>query len=271
MDFIISADLGQAQDPTSIIAAGRTPVAKEAPKIPAFDPAKPVRVIEEGPADDWDYHIVYVQCLPLGTPYPDAVSRTSRIFHYPPFAGRQNLVCDRTGVGRVVMDMIRECEGLGARTWGVTYTGGKNESRDKKSPMDFSVPKKDLVGGLQLALQRGRVHARDGIPEGEKLKHQLLAFQSDKKASGYTAFEGQGKEPDDLVVALAMLVWIANLLPYEGEGNDAPLPAPPAPWDGAVTISPGMQKQHRPAPSWRQGKGPGAGTTGADPWREGRR
>ena len=244
MDYIIASDLGQSNDPVANIVLGRERIAPDAPvSITEGDP------VENIPADDFQFSLLLIETLPIGTHYADVVERIETLATHPRLRGRCNIVVDRTGIGRAVVDLVRCLDAASLITWGITISSGKKEARDPKSPMDWSVPKKDLVGILLLALQRERIKARDGIPGGELLKEQLLTFRKDVRETGYTSFEAKGKDHDDLVLALCMGLWISQMLPYDEEVSGQPATA--AAIDGHVTILPGMQPLHRPIPTWR--------------------
>ena len=76
--YFLGLDLGQAQDPAAIAVA-------EVPKS--------------------DIHIRHLERLPLGTPYPKVIERVTAIIEKLPSA---DLVVDATGVGRPVIDQMRE-------------------------------------------------------------------------------------------------------------------------------------------------------------------
>jgi predicted acylesterase/phospholipase RssA/CRP-like cAMP-binding protein len=90
----------------------------------------------------------------LGTPYPRIVERIRAITHEPALAGRCALVIDATGLGAPVVDMLRE-PGTGCDITAVTITSGERESR--RGLMHVCVPRRDLLAGVQLALEQGRL------------------------------------------------------------------------------------------------------------------
>jgi hypothetical protein len=69
----------------------------------------------------------YLERVPLGTPYPDIVERVRRTTRAPELAGRRHVAVDATGVGRPVVDMLRNA-GLGATTLPAIITGGAAEA-----------------------------------------------------------------------------------------------------------------------------------------------
>ncbi len=166
----IGADLGQAQDPTAIAVAE-----VQRPEI----------------------HVRHLERLPLGTPYPKVVDRIGVIVDRLPGAA---LVVDATGVGRAVLDQMREA-GLGPVA--VTITGGRFTSYDGTM---WRVPKKALLRPLVATTEAGRLKVAKGLREAEAFQREFLAFQRQITESGHSAFEGVG-EHDDLVIAVALACW----------------------------------------------------------------
>lgn len=115
----------------------------------------------------------------------------------PQFARCCTLVVDGTGVGAPVVDMLREA-GLGCELTAVTITGGENQSRRGGSWV--SVPKRDLIEGVQLALEKGELKIARRMKEAGTLVRELIAMRRD----------AGGEEHDDLVLALALACWKAR-------------------------------------------------------------
>lgn len=80
---------------------------------------------------------------------------------------------DTTGVGAPVVDLLRR-ERLGSALSAVTVTSGERES-SKHGPgcVEFHVPKKDLIGSLQLAIGRGEIRIGKGAPWTAALTEEL--------------------------------------------------------------------------------------------------
>ncbi len=168
--IVIGADLGQAQDPTALaVAEVRTP----------------------------EIHVRHLERLSLGTPYPKVVERIADLVDKLPGAA---LVVDATGVGRAVLDQMRES---GLEPIPVTITGGRFISFDGDH---WRVPKKALLRPLVAAMDVGRLKVAKGLPEAETLQVELQAFQRCITERGNNAFQGVG-EHDDLVIAVALACW----------------------------------------------------------------
>ncbi len=168
--IVIGADLGQARDPTALaVAEVHTP----------------------------EIHVRHLERLPLGTPYPKVVERIGDLVDKLPGAA---LVVDATGVGRAVLDQMREA---GLEPVPVTITGGRCISFDGDH---WRVPKKALLRPLVASTEAGRLKVAKNLPEAEVLLGELQAFQRRITERGHDAFEGVG-EHDDLVIAVALACW----------------------------------------------------------------
>ncbi len=135
----------------------------------------------------------------LGTPWARVVERVRAIVKHPKMAGQCGLVVDATGVGSPVVEMLRGA-GLGCEIVAVTITGGDKASQTAQG---WSVPKRDLMTGLQLGLENGEVKIARRMREAGALVREL----TDVRASGARmAAEGTGQH-DDLVIAVALAMW----------------------------------------------------------------
>jgi hypothetical protein len=110
-------------------------------------------VIVERGAGDGPYYVRYVERVRLGTPYPQVVEWVRRIGAQPEMQGRSALAVDATGVGAPVVEMLRAAR-LGCTLTPVTITSGE---REHETGAMWHVPKKDLLAGVQVLLEQGRL------------------------------------------------------------------------------------------------------------------
>lgn len=230
-DYLIGADLGRQHDPAAFA------------------------VLERSHNDAQDYFdVLGVYQLPLRTSYPEVIRFLAAMAAHPDLVGKVQVVVDATGVGLAVMDMVLDSpSGLAELAWFITITGG-----DRKFSQDgchFKVPKKDLVGALQLVLQERRVRMDPGNEGATVLRKELYAFTMTRTFSGQITFEAESKrDHDDMVIALMLPVWLANRVPLGWTSNDRPLDWGNLPckladgnnWAGGQTAL------GSPVPSWRQ-------------------
>ena len=193
--YYVGWDLGQSEDPAALTVVERAVFAGER------DPATCERPLTTRLA------LRHVERMPLGIPYPAMVDRVGAVVEAKELRGRCHLAMDATGVGRPVVDMVRasrwECGVLP-----VTITAGDMES---SSGGYWRVPKRDLIVGLQLIIQRGELHIASGLREGAALVREMSEMRVKVRESGHEQFGawGQGKH-DDLVLSLSLAVWAAR-------------------------------------------------------------
>jgi hypothetical protein len=148
------------------------------------------------------YHARHLERLPLNTPYPAIVKRVGALLNTSPLRGCTELVVDATGVGRPVIDMLKQAQ---LRPMAVTITAGDAVTREGA---EWHVPKRDLIGQLQVLLQTQRLVVADALPEAATLVRELLGYQMKITLAGHDTY-GAWREGthDDLVLALAIAAW----------------------------------------------------------------
>jgi hypothetical protein len=148
------------------------------------------------------YASSHLDRLTLGTPYPAVGDHVQKLLKTPALQGAQ-LVVDATGVGRPVVDMLRQ---RGLQPVPITITGGDQTVYDHGG---WWVPKRDLVAAVQVLLQTERLKFAAGIPMVSVLVQELLAFRV--KIDPLTAHDSYGAwregAHDDLLLAVAVAAW----------------------------------------------------------------
>ena len=203
----IGLDLGQAADYSALAVVQATPTLQsetvEGDPWPERGPfaRHRDRVVEwEGPP--CSFTVPHLERFPLGTSYTDVVARTIAILGRLP---NTTLVIDMTGVGRPVYDLFTD---RGIAVAGVTITGGS--AVGGAAPL-WTVPKKDLVGVLAVALQNHRLKIAPGLRHAQTLVAELLAFRVKISTAGRDTYEAWREgDHDDLVLALAVAAWAAD-------------------------------------------------------------
>jgi len=209
MDFYIGLDLGQASDYTALNVMQRV--------------------------DDKAGNIYHVRRLERirGAPYPDIAQKVKAIMATPTLLGRTYLVVDQTGVGAPVVDLLRQA---GLKPIAVSIHGGASVAREGDS---WRVPKRDLVGTLQVLLQSGRFKVSNKLKLGPILQAEMLNFKV--KIDPVTAHDSysawRDNEHDDLVLSAALAAWWAER---------APKPIGPLIFTGATKPSPWPCASSRP-------------------------
>jgi hypothetical protein len=128
----------------------------------------------------------------------------ARVMRSPALAGKRCLAVDATGVGRPVVDLLRPAE-LGCPLWPVLITGGDAEGQGQGY---FRVPKRDLILGLQVTIQRGDLQIASGLSYGAALVREMAEMRVRVSGSGREQYGvWRAGEHDDLVLAVALACW----------------------------------------------------------------
>jgi hypothetical protein len=199
MSFYVGLDLGQSNDYTALAVVEKT---------------------KAGETDDaTDLHLRHLERYPLRTPYPEIVARVAALVEDPQLRntylnrrlGRRilekpELFVDATGVGRPVVDLFKE---RGLRYKAITITGGNKVTSVAGG---YGVPKRDLIGGLEVPFHSGRLKVAAGLRLWETLRAELQTFR--RKVSlttGMDTYEHwRESDHDDLVLAAALACWGAR-------------------------------------------------------------
>ena len=126
------------------------------------------------------------------------------LFAQEPLAG-QVLAVDQTGVAHPVLDSLRKAKPH-ARMVPILITSGNKVNRNDRG--GFNVPKKDLVGALQLLLQSGRLQIAADLPLADVLVKELTNFHVKITVHANAVYEAwrEGLN-DDCVLATACAAW----------------------------------------------------------------
>ena len=217
MTFYVGLDLGQSNDYTALAVIEKVGIGK-----------------------DPDLHLRHLERYPLRTPYPEMVSRVAALLKNPQlsttrrrssswydFGGSAGdiagplreeqaapeLLVDATGVGRPVVDLFRE---RGLRHKAITITGGQAVT---STGGGYGVPKRDLIGALEVPFHSRRLKVAAGLHLWETLRQELQSFR--RKVSlttGNDTYEHwRESDHDDLVLAAALACWGAERSPRGAE------------------------------------------------------
>lgn len=180
--YHVGLDLGQASDYTAIAI---------------------IEKIGDHGEKDAALRVRHLQRFALGTTYPAIVEAVAGIVASLPDGAR--LAVDATGVGRPVVDLLRRAK---LNPIAVTVTGGNSPSN---TGMEWTLPKRELVAGVQVALQQGRLQIARALPEAETLIRELTNYKVTISDTGHDSY-GAWRESihDDLVFAVGLAVWSAD-------------------------------------------------------------
>jgi hypothetical protein len=206
--YFFGLDLGQAEDHSALALLERTP---------APDPGGLH-------ATRWHFVCRHLERWALGTAYPAVITRIQKLVRADRLRGA-TLVVDQTGVGRAVVDLLRAAR-LPVELTPITITGGHNINWAQDNSVH--VPKKELVGCLQVLLQARRLKIAGRLPEAKLLERELLNFKVKITPAAHETFGAWREgEHDDLVLAVALAAW-------QGQRDPGPCSRP-------FVLSPGVQ------------------------------
>jgi len=188
--FIISADLGQAFDYTAISVIERVISGR------GFKGYK-------GSGEQM-FYLRHVERM-RGVEYPAIVDRIKQLFNSEALRGVEKaVVIDLTGLGRPVYDIMRQA-GFRRSLNAISITGGMDASYKDGH---HNVPKRELVSCLQIQLQNNRLKIAKGLKEANALIEELSNFQTKISDSGKDTYNGRNGVHDDIVLSVAMGVWL---------------------------------------------------------------
>ncbi len=168
------------------------------------------------------YHLRHLERYKLGMAYPEIVSHVKALLQVPQLKGRAVCVVDGTGVGRAVVDLLRQ-EQIRPLV-PVSIHGGEAVSHEGGY---WRVPKRDLAGVLQVLLQARRLQIAQGLPYADVLTREMEQFRVKiNLQTGHDSYEAwRERDHDDLVLALALACWFgehghdeASLVPWASGG-----------------------------------------------------
>jgi hypothetical protein len=167
------------------------------------------------------YWLQHLQRWSLGTKYKQIAADVAELTRRPPFVGTETtLVVDRGGVGEAVYEQIAgRVEGGAVEIDSVTITGGRKVTL--AGPGHYRVPKRDLVAALQVAVQNGEIKAASGLELWGTLRDEMETFTAEITQTGHDTYEARQGKHDDLVLALAMPVWLSD---WKRRHDTTPLP-----------------------------------------------
>src|SRR5580658_6377196 len=194
-NYFVGVDLGQSRDYTAIAVLERVESSGEW-SAATFTHPKLVAL-----------RLRFLERVELGTPYPEVVERVVQVTRSRALAGRCHLIVDGTGVGRPVVDLLRIAR-PGCMLMPAVITSGQRESLIDGY---YGIPKRDLIVGLQVLLQRGSLQIAGGLKYGPALAKEMASMEVKVSSAGREQF-GSWREGthDDLVFAVALACWGAQ-------------------------------------------------------------
>jgi hypothetical protein len=207
--WYIGLDLGKQSDYTALAIVEKTEPPRPAPR------AEDTRRRDHRGRVLCDYHVRYLHRPPLGTSYADIVTLVGELVRRPelhpdPPPGespvKPRLAVDASGVGQPVVDLFAN-EKLPVRLHPIAITPGDSWTR---TGMAFNVSKLLLVSTVQALLGTRRLQVVPELPHAETLKQELLNFQIRVTPAANQVFNAREGAHDDLLLAVALAVWLGE-------------------------------------------------------------
>ena len=187
VEYVSGLDLGQANEFTALaVLERRTP--------PDVHPRqRPLST----------FSVRHLERFPIGTSYGAIFERVSTLFSSTPLPGN-TFVADQTAVGDPVVRSLKRAPSIGG-VKRVVITNGLVASLDAGI---WQIPKKDLVGALQILLQEQRLKIAAVLPEVPTLIDELLNFQMKPTPMSTDPLAAWREGPqDDLMLAIGIAAW----------------------------------------------------------------
>ena len=195
IEYTVGLDLGQLQDFSALCVVERT-----AP-----------------PNGESTYAVRHLHRWPLGTAYTTIAADVADTAYRPTLC-QPRIAADATGVGQAVMEIVRAAlrtkagDDRGPALCPVLITGGQAVTR--APDLTWHVAKVQLVSVLQAQLSNRRLKIASGLPEAEILTEELHAFRTKITVAGNETFGSwRERDHDDMVLAVAMALWLAERAP----------------------------------------------------------
>ncbi len=134
-----------------------------------------VAILEvHGEVPEATYHCRHLQRFKLGTSYPHIVESVREICRREPLlSSKPTLAVDQTGVGNAVVDIFKQAK-LNADLQPILIHGGDNAVREDGV---WRVPKRELVGSTQVALQTGRLRSQRNCRKSRYSRRRCKLFR----------------------------------------------------------------------------------------------
>jgi len=189
VNLFVGIDLGEAGNHTAVAAVDRQPL------------AKPIH------RRKFRYALRFLEEYELGLHYDKQVLRLAETLNKPVFKGSK-VGADYTGAGRPVVQFLR-LQRCPVSLFQVLITSGANATFDREN-REYHVPKRELVAVVQVLLQTELLSWHPKLTAARKLEKQLGQFKVRLTKAKNETFGAEGRDQDDLVLALAIACWMGE-------------------------------------------------------------
>jgi hypothetical protein len=192
--YYAGVDLGKRRDPSTVVVLRTTYAYGKA-----------------------NYHAGYLKRFNLQMLYTDISSKLASLDkQLQQLAAREDkeaiitYVLDATGIGGPVAEVV--CKRLPyARIMKAYITGGISTTYSPEDAWEVHIPKGQLVSGLMAAFDRGVITMSENSKEADAILEELANFEIHISDEGHDSYYAAPAHHDDLVIALALAVWAADV------------------------------------------------------------
>ena len=142
-------------------------------------------------------------------PWPVIAERLGEMARWPAL-DKARWGVDATGVGAPVVDLLRPHI---PRLTAVTITAGAEATQPAANAAN--VPKVALISNLEVLVQTRRLTVDSAVRDADVLRQELAAYTYEISPAGKMTSGAAGSAHDDIVLALAIGLWIAS---HKGQG-----------------------------------------------------
>jgi len=196
-------DLGQRVDYSASVLIERKEMRQAQEKLPGteeweMEALTAVSLYEVRNVHRWD----------LGTAYADVVQDVFNALQHPELHTTTRLVVDATGVGVPVIEMMQRGP-YRLNPQGIMITAGNSVGMGKDGM--YNVSKRILITMLQTLVQSQRIRVSPKMEHYAELMREMKAFSLKLTAARNDTYEAWSEQDhDDIVMALAVAVWLAE-------------------------------------------------------------
>lgn len=164
---------------------------------------------------DKTHTLTHLERFPMGTEYPKQVKRLYDLALEVQAVGETWLAVDSTGLGRPILDYLRQSGFPHGNILGVTITGGNTITREGNL---FSIPKRDLVSNAIVMLQTKRLRIAANLPLLSEMIQEMVSFKIKVSPGGHDSYEAwRDSDHDDMVLATCLALWFAEKSQKQGK------------------------------------------------------
>ena len=194
-EFFAGLDLGQSQDYTALAIIERKTL---------YSPHRDPITYQHHRA--FTHDLRHLERIPLGTSYVEVAKRIAEMKSAPELQ-QMKIAVDATGVGAAVLDQLRAELGYLDITPVLITAGHATHTANGV----WFIPKKDLVAGPLIMLERGQLRIAADIPLRAEFTAEMLSIKESRSASGHIHYGPANGGRDDLFIAFTLALWRSRL------------------------------------------------------------